>query len=267
MRTVNTLKTLTAFVLAMIVTNIKATFAQRGAFWTQASFMMLNNLIFCVVWFIFFARFEEIRGWRLEELLALYAVSAFSFGASVAITGGYRELARMIVDGDLDTFLTQPKNPLAQAVCSRSFAMGWGDMISGVILLVMSGYATLQHLPIFVVCVLCGWAIMVSTAIVAHSMAFWLGPITELARQFTMFLVTFSVYPQSIYSGWVKVLLFTVVPAGFIGYLPVQLLIEFRWTILGALVAGTVAYVLIAGFVFSRGLRRYESGNQIGLRV
>ena len=260
-------RNLIAFVLAMIATNIKATFAQRGAFWMQAAFMMLNNLIFCVVWFIFFGRFEEIRGWRLQEVLGLYAVVAMAFGSSVAITGGFRELSRMIVDGDLDTFLTQPKHPLVQAVCSRSFAMGWGDILSGFILLWMSGYATWANAPIVLVCALCGWAIMVSTAIVAHSMAFWLGPITEIARQFTMFLITFSVYPQSIYGGWVKVLLFTLIPAGFMGYLPVQLLLEFRWDILAALIAGTAAYVGIAFAVFAVGLKRYESGTQMGLRT
>ena len=45
---------LCALVLAMISINIKATFAQRSAFWVQAAFMLLNNLIFTVVWFIFF---------------------------------------------------------------------------------------------------------------------------------------------------------------------------------------------------------------------
>ena len=172
----------------------------------------------------------------------------------------------MIVDGDLDTFLSQPKSPLVQVICSRSFAMGWGDIISGIILLVLSGYATWQHLPVVLLCALCGWLILLSTAIIVHCMAFWLGPITELARQFTMFVITFSVYPQSIYGGWVKVMLFTVVPAGFIGYLPVQLLLEFRWELIAAVVGGTAVYAVAAMAVFSMGLRRYESGNQIGVR-
>ncbi|MEM7262166.1 MAG: ABC-2 family transporter protein [Planctomycetota bacterium] len=255
------------FALAMGALNVKATLAHRGAFWLQATIMMVNNLIFCVTWFIFFAHFEEINGWRLGELLALYGVVALSFGCSVAFSGGTREIARMVVDGDLDTFLAQPKSVLTQAVCSRSFASGWGDIASGFILLGLSGYATLENTPLILLSTLCGWAIIASTAVIAHSLAFWLGPIGDLARQFTHFLITFAVYPQNIYGGWVKVLLFTVVPAGFIGFLPVELLGEFDAWQLAALVGGTLGYLGIAYAAFSLGLRRYESGNRIGVRV
>ncbi|MCA8959010.1 MAG: ABC-2 family transporter protein [Planctomycetes bacterium] len=256
-----------AFARAILVINIKATFAQRGAFWLQASFMLVNNLIFCVTWFIFFSRFDEINGWRLSHMLLLYAIVAMSFGASVALSGGVRDLARTIVDGDLDTFLTQPKSVIAQAVCSRSFAMGWGDLASGVFLLLMSGAASWTTLPLIAVCVACGWTIFVSTAIVTHSAAFWIGSVQDLARHSTQFTVTFSVYPQNIYGGWVKLLLFTAVPAGFIGYLPVTLVTEFEWSNLFALLGAALAYATLASTVFHFGLRRYESGNRLGVRA
>ena len=37
-----------------------------------------------------------------------------------------------------------------------------------------------------------------------------------------MAMLTFSTYPATLFDGFVKVLLFTAVPAGFVSYLPVQ---------------------------------------------
>ena len=63
-----------------------------------------------------------------------------------------------------------------------------------------------------------------------------------------------------------KVLLFTLIPGGFISYLPVTLLREFNPWLLLAVAAGAAAYATLSTFVFYRGLRVYESGNRLGAR-
>ena len=55
------------FLRALVATNLKASLALRGAFWARVVFMMANNLIFFVMWWVFFERFEEVRGWRLPD--------------------------------------------------------------------------------------------------------------------------------------------------------------------------------------------------------
>ena len=47
------------FTRALIATNLKASFALRGSFWIQAAFMVMNNLIFFSVWWIFFSALLE----------------------------------------------------------------------------------------------------------------------------------------------------------------------------------------------------------------
>ena len=86
-------------------------------------------------------------------------------------------------------------------------------------------------------------------------------------RQLWEFLITFSLYPRPLFSGALKFVLFTILPAGFIGFLPVELLRDFTWLGLGAAVGGAVIYSVLAALVFAAGLRRYESGNRIGIRV
>jgi len=79
-------------------------------------------------------------------------------------------------------------------------------------------------------------------------------------------LITFSTYPTTLFTGLVRVILFTAIPAGFIAYVPVRFLREWQPWQMAAVLGAAVGYSLLATFVFSRGLRRYESGNLLALR-
>jgi ABC-2 type transport system permease protein len=58
-----------------------------------------------------------------------------------------------------------------------------------------------------------------------------------------------------------------VLPAGFVGFLPVELVrAPTPWLAAAALVS-VCGWTLLALHVFRRGLRRYASGNRIGARV
>ena len=79
-------------------------------------------------------------------------------------------------------------------------------------------------------------------------------------------MISFSTYPPTLFQGAVKILLYTVIPAGFASYLPVETLRSMSATdalltvggALGLLAAGTGAFYL--------GLRRYESGNLVSMK-
>jgi len=253
------------FVGALVATSLRAALALRGAFLLQAAFMLANNCIFFAVWWIFFRNFREVNGWRFAEITALYAIVSGGYGLSTILAGGVRTLARRIVDGDLDAFMTQPKSLLLHAVASYSSPAGWGDLVTLAVLIYFSGYAS--HWALVTISLLCGTVLFTASGILIHSLAFWAGEIDNLARQAVEWVITFSVYPQTIFTGAMRVMLFTVIPAGFIGYLPVELLRAFRPELLVFLLAGTLAYAALACFVFARGLRRYESGNRFGVRA
>ena len=76
-------------------------------------------------------------------------------------------------------------------------------------------------------------------------------------------LIAFSLYPAAVRG--IHLLLFTLLPAGFVGYVPARLAQHpsFVQVLLLAAVAGT--YLLIAVAVFDRGLKRYSSGSRFGV--
>ncbi len=255
------------FLAALVETNVKACLALRGAFWLQVAGMALNNALFFVMWWILFDRFEEIRGWRLEDMLSLYGVVAAGFGLAVVLGGGIRDLARTISDGDLDPMLTQPRSVVVQAVAGRSLATGWGDFASGVVMVGLSGYLAPDRVPVLILAIVLSASTVVATGVLLGSAAFWASRVESLARMALEYSITFSLYPPTLFHGPMRIVLFTLVPAGFIGYLPASLLREFEWTTLGLAICGVSAYGSVAAFVFGRGPRMYASGSRFGVRV
>src|SRR5690349_8941710 len=108
------------FLNRLLRTVLRASLALRGAFLLQAVLMLLNNVMFFSMWWILFQRFDDVRGYRMPDMLALFGVSGAAYGLSVVLCGGALDLARTIDDGGLDPLLAQPRSVLVRAVVSRS---------------------------------------------------------------------------------------------------------------------------------------------------
>lgn len=249
---------------AIVGTSLKATFALRRSFWLQAVFMLINNGAFFVFWVIFFHRFEEIRGWRLEDTAALFGIVAFGWGFSVVLFGGVHQLARAIVEGELDPLLVQPKSVLFQAITVRSNASGWGDAATGVVLVGILAAREPSLIPLAVLGALASTAIFTATGIFLQASAFWLGRTEVLARQVQEFVLNFSLYPANLFGGGLRLILFTAIPAGFAGYLPADLVRSPDPAAAAALAGGVLVYCLGAAALFELGLRSYTSGSRFG---
>ena len=78
--------------------------------------------------------------------------------------------------------------------------------------------------------------------------------------------MTFSTYPMNIFNGVVHILLFTILPAGFISFVPLQLLHHFAWPLFGGMCGFLLLIMLGAAGFFQLGLKRYESGNLLGMQ-
>jgi ABC-2 type transport system permease protein len=253
-----------SFVAALEAINLKNLLALRGAFWAQVVGMALNNLVFFAIWLVFFRRFEVVAGWRLADMAALYGMIATSFGLSAVLAGGAMRLSSLVLEGRLDVALVQPKDPLVHLVASRMRASGIGDVGSGLFLLCASGLVGWDTAPLALAGILAGATVLTATAVLVHSLVFFLGPVESLAKQLVEFLVAFSCYPETVASGLLRIALFTALPAGFVSWLPVSLVREFTWTGLLATLGGAALFGTLAVVVFRVGLRRYESSGRFG---
>jgi len=251
-----------SFTRALVTTNLKAALALRSAFVIQVVFMALNNLTFFVFWWVLMGRVTTIRGWALGDIQLLFGLVAASFGLTITVAGGVRHLARFIEDGDLDTLLTRPQSVLVHALGMRAQPSGFGDLISGLIFIAWSGQVSWRTAPIVIVVIVASAVIFVACGVVFFSLAFWLGRVESLATQLWELLITFSLYPEPLFGGALRLVLFTVLPAGFVGYVPVRILHAPSLTNVAILVSAAIVYVCVAAWLFDRGLRRYASGSR-----
>jgi ABC-2 type transport system permease protein len=252
------------FVGALFSTNVKAALTLRGAFVMQVVFMALNNLTFFVFWWVLMRRVPDLRGWRLVDIQVLYGVVAAGVGLTFTVVGGLVHLGQFIDEGQLDTLLTQPKPVLLHALGLRLRASGVGDVLSGLAFIAASEVASLKTLPLIGLAIVTSALVFAACGIIFFSLAFWLGKVETFARQLWDLLITFSLYPDPLFGGALRLALFTVLPAGFVGYLPARLLQNASAGDALVLVAAAGTYTSVAVVVFQRGLRRYSSGSRFG---
>ena len=253
--------------LAHIKISIQSTVSLRESFLLQSFFMLLSNLVFFSFWWIYFSNFNSIKGWTLSDIACLYGIVNGAYGIFSVFLGGSRYLARMVFEGDLDMLIVKPKNLLLQIMGSKSVSSGWGDIVSSAVFLGFSGYITIMNLPLLVLFILTACIVIASFSIMMGSLAFWIGDSHALSKQLFEFLLTFSNYPKSIYVGAIKVFLLTVVPSGFIGFVPIETIKNHSLSGVFYILGFTIIYAYCASKIFHLGLRKYSSGNKSGFKV
>ena len=246
--------------------NLMSAMAYRGAFLMQVAGMILNNSMLLFFWWVLFTRLPTLQGWTMSQVMILYALVAFGFGGANIVCGNALLVARTIVRGELDYYLALPADPLVHLLVSRMSLSAWGDLLFGLGVFLIADPAWLRHLPLFLLLGLLAGLVFVAFSVLVGSLAFWVGNADNLAAQAINALITFGIYPIEIFPGTVQWLLYTLIPAAFIGSMPAALLTEFDAGRLALLVAVTAGLVLLARTVFQWGLRRYESGNLVVVR-
>jgi ABC-2 type transport system permease protein len=255
------------FLLAIWKANLLSAMEYRVAFLTQAVGMMLNDFMYFIIWIIFFDRFKEVRGWGVNDMFLTYGVLASSFGLVSLLFGNAFNLSDIISKGRLDYYLSMPRPVLLHAVASRMIASGMGDFTYGFVSYGLSGYFSWDGLLRFILATFLAATVFAAFLILIQSLAFWLGIMSNLSALALNAMLTFGIYPITLFDNYAKFMLFTIIPAAFMGAVPAEFIRTFTWPRLLELLGGATAFLLIAVAVFRTGLRRYESGSAIQVEV
>lgn len=238
----------------------------RTAFFTQVFGMIINDILWVAFWVLYFTRFPVLRGWTLDDVMVLWASFAFSIGIVFGLFSNVLILPRLVFQGQLDYYLALPKDVLVHLLVSRMRPINLGDILFGPVLLLVMVDLTWSRLAVFFVASLLGAMVMLGFEILTGSLAFFLGNAETVHLQLVNSVMHFSSYPPTIFERGLKMVLFTLIPAGFVTWLPVELVREFRWDLFLQLLGGAVLFLGLAVWLFRAGLRRYESGNLMVMR-
>jgi ABC-2 type transport system permease protein len=251
------------FLTALWKANLLSAMEFRATFITQTVGMFLNDAVYFIFWMIFFGRFESVGGWGLQDVLLVYGLVAVSFGLTMYLFGNAQFVGDVISKGQLDYYLSLPRPVLLHLLASRSSMSGMGDVLFGLVTFFFAGQVTLDAFLRYLLGAFCSGVIFVAFLVLVQSLAFWLGDVPALNIAATNAIITFAIYPARLFEGGTRMLLFTLVPALLVGGVPAELVRGFTWERAILLALGTLVFFLLAGLVFYRGLRRYESGSAI----
>lgn len=255
------------FLFAVWQANLQSVMEYRISFITQVIGMMLNNFIYFAIWIIFFDRFKEVRGWGINDMYITFGVLASSFGLVALFFGNAFVLGDIINNGRLDYYLSLPRPVLLHAVSSRMISSGMGDLTYGLLSYSLSGQFTPDGFLRFVLATLLAATVFAAFLILVNSIAFWAGIVTSLSNLMLNAMITFGIYPITLFDNFAKLILFTIIPAALMGALPGEFVRAFTWQTLAQLLLGAMIFLGLAITVFRVGLKRYESGSAIQIEV
>lgn len=247
--------------------NIASAMEYRFSFWSQVLFMMLNNLFLLFFWWVFFSNFQAVQGWEFSDILLLYALVSGSFGLACMLAGNSLHLGDTIVNGELDYYLLLPVDPLFNTVTSRMQVSAVGDLTFAMILAPLALGWNPIGLLLFLLMLVCGGLVLTAFWIIIGALSFFWGNNQGFASVAREAVIMFATYPDYIFSGLVKAILFTIIPAAFVTHVPLSLLRDFTWPKLALVLGVAVGLSLIARGVFALGIRKYESGNLMVTRL
>jgi len=247
--------------------NLASAMEYRVSFLTQAIGMAINNSSFIFFWWVAFGQIgENIAGYTFRDVMMIWALASGAFGLAHALFGNINRITQLVVTGEMDTYLTQPKDPLVSMICARTNFSSWGDVLYAVILFAVSGQGW-GTLPIFIMGLVLGTLMITAITITAHTLTFYFGDMSLAGGMVTEFIINFSLYPIGIYPQVLRFLMYTILPAAFISHVPLALARSFDVKLLLILIGATLVYCAFAWWFFHRGMRRYESGNVIVTRL
>lgn len=255
------------FFAAYVKTNMQSAMEYRMNFIVQTVGMIVNDLAWLIFWLIFFAKFPAINGWGFNDVVMMLSIVTMSYGIMTFFFGNFRWMADIIIKGSLDYYLALPKSPLLHMLISRSNFSGAGDFLFGLAIFIFAVPLNIQFVLLFSVLMAMSLLIFLHFAIIIGSLTFFIGGTGKTQDTLLFSIQTFSSYPFSSFEGVLKILLLTIIPVGFISGIPVEIMKSFSPLLMLYMVVATIAIVIVAHIIFRIGLKRYESGNLINVRV
>jgi ABC-2 type transport system permease protein len=222
-----------------------------------AAGMLVQNVLLFASWIVLFHAVGSIRGWRLPQIFLLYGLVFFSEGLALAVTEGIRHLTRKLASGEFDLYLLRPRHALPQLFLDHCNTANLGDIACGVLFLLIPAELTLSQMAFALGAGILLALLLVGVILLYQSLAFFFQGGGMLGDFLFNGIFYFSQTPQE-GQGWlVRIVLFTVLPAGFTNILSIGMIEQRAPVLLALLAAATVTYLCLGWLVFNAGVRRY----------
>ena len=171
----------------------------------------------------------------------------------------------LIADGDFDRYLLRPINPLFQVISERFQPDGFGEFVTGVILVIIASIKlsltfTVDKIIVLIITSISGAFIITSLKMFVASIAFWTKRSGGLLQTIYSFN-EFCYYPVTIYNKALQFVLTFILPFALTSYFPATYILG-KQNLIWALaipVGFSVIFTLLSYKTWCSGINHYES--------
>lgn len=238
----------------------------KATFISNILFMILNNSCMIVQWIVLFSLKSDMGGYTFKQVLLLWGMAAGVYGVSHFFFKRCFSLSDTINNGKLDAYIVQPKNILLSTITSDIEVSALGDMLFAIIVYFIYGF-TIKGFIFFILFAITGGIMLTAIAVILHSLSFWFNNADMVADVGTSLMTNFATYPDGIFKGVTKWLLFTLIPVGITNYIPIKVIIEFNPYLFIINILVCILLIAVAYIIFYKGLKRYSSSNLMSARI
>ena len=240
--------------------NIVQAVSNKKSFVIQALFMFLNNFIWLAFWFILFYNSDggTINDVTINDIIYLWSAPTLSFGLCYFLFGGVEDISYKVANKEIDNELTKPKHSLISLITASAKLSAVGDIMYGLVLGIFAvNFNPLRYLWLLVISLI-GAIGFLGINILVQSLSFWFGDISKSARTYTMnLLITLTIYPEGMFSGIIKILMYTLIPAMYIAHIPIAIIRDFNLKLLFVEVVAVAILMILGIILYNKGLRKY----------
>ncbi len=240
----------------------------RLNFWSTAIIDIVNILLGFMSFVVIFQNVDNINGWTKNQVYFFWGtIRLIDSTVMFTVFLGVLSIPEKIKSGNFDFALIRPINTrllvssegmdvasLANFLFSIAIVLfSISKMSIEIGFIKISGYIILIILMSYLYyCILC----------LSRFLAFWLINIDALTNLESSLIQFGYKAPGVIYKGWVKVILYTVIPFGLLGTIPTQFFTDRLSIGVWILVILVVLFFhWITQFIWKRGLKRYNSAS------
>lgn len=251
-----------------VVYNVKSNISNRKSFIIQTVAMFINNFVFLIFWEILFSnKGGDINGVGMNDIMYLWSIPTIAYGIVFFCFGGVETLVSDIVEGSMDIYITKPKSSLISQLTSRSVLSAMGDLLFGIVMGIIAVHGNIFKFLLILIYGIIAAIILLSVVVIVRLLAFWIGDISNAAHKYThSLLITLTIYPEQMFPGFMKIIMYTAVPAMYVAHIPVRLMDSFSFVGLAIFILAAIIFPIIMNVMYNKGLKRYESGNGVTRR-
>jgi len=263
----NTLRAYFTLLGGYMRVNWRSSLEYRTNFLFEILLSLLEVGMYLFYWNVFFSISGGIAGISYAQLVALVAFNHIIYGGADTLMGNHVwEASESIVKGQLDLFLVQPKSAIFQLFFSGAQPLRAIQVVTGAVVYFIVIPPTLHNILLFLFGFLVGTSIFSSWIVIIHALTFRLGNSVVIYKLMSVIL-HFAKKPANIFSFAVRFVLYTIIPAAYLGTIQAGQVFDPDAKILALLAFLAIVSPMLAAYLFRRGMRRYESGNLVGVRM